>query len=325
MGLEERNGRLYYYRKERDGNRVRSVYVGSGPLARWAADMMEEEQWLGGMKRRRLASVREEDHELSEAYRTLARYVRVNVAAALTLENYRRHKRVWRRRRYPLAVSQKTMSSKKLPEANTPASITYRQDGMLQVNIEATESSEEIRALIDRCGSANPEETDLALLRAWMERDGVMIRAEELARSVHLQAVALYENGLAEEAVLAGVKDLVKRMGYEEADTVEQLLILQVGSAWLILQREQKHLLGVTTGTYGLQEAEAIDKRVSRADNRFNRAVATLEKVRALRRMTEANKRPRMLREHERQALPPHRGDGFFQPTDARVLAVAKT
>ena len=59
---------------------------------------------------------------------------------------------------------------------------------------------------------------------------------------------------------------------------------------------------------------------MSRADNRFNRAVATLEKVRALRRMTEANKRPRMLREHERNALPAHHGDGAMQPADTREI-----
>ena len=36
LALEKRNGRLYYYRHVRDGDRVRKVYVGSGELARIA-------------------------------------------------------------------------------------------------------------------------------------------------------------------------------------------------------------------------------------------------------------------------------------------------
>ena len=33
MGWEDRNGRSYYYRKERTGGRVRSVYVGNSQMA----------------------------------------------------------------------------------------------------------------------------------------------------------------------------------------------------------------------------------------------------------------------------------------------------
>ena len=33
MGLETRKGRTYYYRKERHGSRVRSVYVGASQFA----------------------------------------------------------------------------------------------------------------------------------------------------------------------------------------------------------------------------------------------------------------------------------------------------
>lgn len=121
-----------------------------------------------------------------------------------------------------------------------------------------------------------------------MARDGAMVRAEELARAVQLQAVASYENTFVEEAALAGVADLQERMGYAEADPVEALLIMQVATAWLMLQEEQKRLEQVTTGTYSLQEADALDKRVSRAHSRWIRAVESLEKIRALRRVTAA-------------------------------------
>ena len=42
MGLELRDGGLYYYRKRRVGRRVKSEYVGSGMLAVLAARLDEE-------------------------------------------------------------------------------------------------------------------------------------------------------------------------------------------------------------------------------------------------------------------------------------------
>ena len=44
MALEERNGNYYYYKKERDGNRVVSKYYGKGELASLVAQMDEIER-----------------------------------------------------------------------------------------------------------------------------------------------------------------------------------------------------------------------------------------------------------------------------------------
>jgi len=41
MALEKRNGNYYYYKKERDGNRVVSKYYGKGELAFLIAQMDE--------------------------------------------------------------------------------------------------------------------------------------------------------------------------------------------------------------------------------------------------------------------------------------------
>ncbi len=41
MALEERNGNYYYYKKERDGNRVVSKYYGKGELANLIRQMDE--------------------------------------------------------------------------------------------------------------------------------------------------------------------------------------------------------------------------------------------------------------------------------------------
>ena len=41
MGWEYRNGSRHYYRKERSGSRVRSVYVGRGDIAELSAALDE--------------------------------------------------------------------------------------------------------------------------------------------------------------------------------------------------------------------------------------------------------------------------------------------
>ena len=63
MGWEDRNGRSYYYRKERDGTRVKSVYVGRGETAGLIAqfegmqsDEREEKRILARLERERVLS-----------------------------------------------------------------------------------------------------------------------------------------------------------------------------------------------------------------------------------------------------------------------------
>jgi hypothetical protein len=99
MGWEDRNGRRYYYRKERDGERVRSVYSGRGETANLIAqfeamqsDKREEQRLLARMERER---VQEQDAELD----ALGELIRELAAATLIAHGYHQHKREWRRRR----------------------------------------------------------------------------------------------------------------------------------------------------------------------------------------------------------------------------------
>ena len=64
-------------------------------------------------------------------------------------------------------------------------------------------------------------------------------------------------------------------------------------------------------------------KRVTRAANRFHRAVESLEKIRTLRRVTGIRKRPRMLAEHS--SLSSFFGDGFIGKREmAEELVIAR-
>lgn len=99
MGWEDRNGRSYYYRKERDGARVRSIYVGRGEtaglLAQFEAMQSDEREGKRALALLERERVQEQDAELE----ALGEIIRELAAATLITHGYHQHKRVWRRRR----------------------------------------------------------------------------------------------------------------------------------------------------------------------------------------------------------------------------------
>ena len=101
MGLEKRNGHVYYYKSRRDGEKVRKVYVGAGDLAHVAAQMDEAERlrrkeevayWRA--ERERLERSAAFLGELTEAAEVLTR-------AHLLASGFHQHKGQWRRQRGP--------------------------------------------------------------------------------------------------------------------------------------------------------------------------------------------------------------------------------
>ena len=330
MGWETRKGQSYYYRKERGADgRVRSVYVGTGEVARLFARSDEVLREKAEAEAHRLRSLREEGAAPLAAYDALARYVRLAVAALLTLEGYRSHRRQWRRRRVPLPSASsapampRSKASKdrpKVPDAPVPGTIRYTATGPTMdvgaaVGSVGDDAIAAVRALVERCTKAKPDAADLEALRRWIGRDDVTVPAEELAAEAVEAATRPGQNAGLQEMKLAGFRNLRTRMGYADADPVERLLITQAATAWVILQQEQtRHGWHLSTpGGYSLPVADDLDKRVSRASGRFLRAVESLEKVRALRTLTavkagEARPFP---------ALPPHSGDGAAPPAEA--------
>jgi hypothetical protein len=99
VGLEERNGRVYYYKSRRDGEKVRKVYVGAGDFAHVAAELDEtkrlrrkEEVAYCEAERERLERSAAFLGELEEAAEVLVR-------AHLIAAGCHRHKGEWRRAR----------------------------------------------------------------------------------------------------------------------------------------------------------------------------------------------------------------------------------
>ena len=99
MTLERRDGRLYYYRSVRDGERVRKVYVGAGEVARicYETDILRRTGRRAQRERERAELERLERlvapvEELSDAAKVL-------LIAHLVDGGYRKRKGEWRRAR----------------------------------------------------------------------------------------------------------------------------------------------------------------------------------------------------------------------------------
>jgi len=107
MGVEERKGRIYYYKKKRIGHRVVSEYVGGGSLVLHAARQAEERtaaaaaaQKLDKRKRQELMKIESEiDH--------IFRWIEALSSSELILDGYHQHKGEWRKRRNECSSAKK--------------------------------------------------------------------------------------------------------------------------------------------------------------------------------------------------------------------------
>jgi hypothetical protein len=99
MGWEKRSGRSYYYRKVREGGRVRSKYVGSGIVAQTCAGDDDDKRRDRAVERDADRATRQADAEidrqLAEAEAVLAAMTHATLSAA----GYHKHKGQWRKKR----------------------------------------------------------------------------------------------------------------------------------------------------------------------------------------------------------------------------------
>jgi hypothetical protein len=100
MGWEQRGGRSYYYRKERESSRVRSIYVGGGETAAFISQLekgrREEDEMKREDRRRELAKLEQQDATIEAA----CRMIDMVIEAALIAAGFHIHKRQWRKQRY---------------------------------------------------------------------------------------------------------------------------------------------------------------------------------------------------------------------------------
>lgn len=99
MAWEERNGRLYYYRKHRDGRKVISDYIGSGDLA----EMSFKIDTLRRIQRKCNQQIWQETiaevRELESTVDQMNEMVKTMLHGNLLVSGHHTHKGQWRRRR----------------------------------------------------------------------------------------------------------------------------------------------------------------------------------------------------------------------------------
>lgn len=99
MGWEQRGTNRYYYRKEREGSREKSTYVGRGGMAHMISEFESSSAELERLIRAR-KSIEASDSEKAEALLDQAvDLAQLFTQATLLAAGFHTHHRQWRRKR----------------------------------------------------------------------------------------------------------------------------------------------------------------------------------------------------------------------------------
>jgi len=99
MGWEQRGSRRYYYRKKRRAGKVRSEYIGAGPVAELWASIDESEHQEHAVKRNADRRTRQAEAEIDRQLDDLESAIVSITAATLCAAGFHNHKGQWRKKR----------------------------------------------------------------------------------------------------------------------------------------------------------------------------------------------------------------------------------
>jgi len=96
MAWEHRHGKLFYYRKVREGNRVRSVYMGNGELAAECSEKVQAEHRCQQQER----VFKESENAIERQLAALDAEIAAITENTLTTAGLHQHKGTWRKKRH---------------------------------------------------------------------------------------------------------------------------------------------------------------------------------------------------------------------------------
>ncbi len=99
VAWERRGNNSYYYRKERDGSRVKSTYVGRGEMAHMIAGFESNSAELEKLLRARKSIEDQELERVEVAIDRAVELVQLFTEATLLTAGFHTHRRQWRRKR----------------------------------------------------------------------------------------------------------------------------------------------------------------------------------------------------------------------------------
>ena len=100
MGWEQRGANSYYYKKEREGSKVKSVYVGMGKIADRVAQIQSSSAVIEKFARLMKSPQAVEQEKIQAELDQLTDQIRVITHAALLVTGFHTHKRQWRKMRH---------------------------------------------------------------------------------------------------------------------------------------------------------------------------------------------------------------------------------
>jgi hypothetical protein len=96
MGWEQRGNHRYYYRKERDGSQVKSVYVERGEIANMISQMQSNFSVIETLARRKKTA---NEIQSDRAVLVFEQAIQLLTQAVLLTAGFHTHHRQWRRKR----------------------------------------------------------------------------------------------------------------------------------------------------------------------------------------------------------------------------------
>ena len=99
MAWEQRGANRYYYRKERDGSRVKSTYVGRGEMAHMISKFESSSAELERLMRAKELIEVQEQERVEAAIDRMVELVQLFTEATLLTAGFHTHRRQWRRKR----------------------------------------------------------------------------------------------------------------------------------------------------------------------------------------------------------------------------------
>ncbi len=285
MGMETRGNHRYYYRKERQGNRVVSLYIGTGATAELIAQC---EAWRMAEARQARAAWKCERVQINKQGALVFGTevdLRELVKAVLIACGFYQHKRQWRKRMdQDIAHDQPTGV---IVAGHTD--VERRREGF-----QALRAALAIEAQPDKKGGKITE-----VARAIAERDKRTAVRKVLAEypciwdglrhmlSSGQRAIIEASCGGAVDSAMGQLLEksmlaLRDGLGYEHAPPLEKLMIEQIVFAWADLEYVQMHYAKSAFGSHTLTSGAYWDRRVAGAQARYLRAMEALARVRRL-------------------------------------------
>lgn len=262
MALEHRNGRVYYYRSRRVGDRVRRVFGGTGVLAELAAQFdaaARRQQELDAIRRRAsLEAVRNDN----AAYRRWFVHADGVIAEALQWVGWHRVRRQWRKQRGVAVNAVATVG-----ELSWVPSELFAQVGTLASGTEEKAKKKDKAAL--------------KAVDAFLDNPAARAVWGDIGRHVLMKWVHLYagKNVVMEKAMVRFASDLRAKLAGEKPTALDVLLAERVVLAWLFANWSEYQYASLAE-KLAIKATELHLKRIEMANRHLLAAARTLAKVR---------------------------------------------